>query len=141
MSALSKHGIEQVSCCKVFNRVIYNGCIFTGLQYKRSTRRNDAIIYQSDQGDVCYGLIESFVALPSAQPQAAIALVFQCAVNSLADAPHLQYWLKILPEPHDRLVAIPLRNIAQKCVLVQFSDCADEKQSFFSLPPNTVEAD
>ena len=62
-----------------------------------------------------------------------------CEVNPLS--PHLQYWIKVNFIAGDRLVAIPVQNVVNKCVFVQFSNSDSETESLISFIPNTIEAD
>ena len=137
LSVLANLGTVQLSSLKVYERAMFKDRVWTSLHYKRSTRRNDAIIFKlGEENEVYYGLIEYFVK--GVHPHSTVVLVLPCEVIPLS--PHLQYWLKV-NFIADRLVAIPVQNVVNKCVFVQFSNSDSETESLISFIPNTIEAD
>ena len=139
-------GIPAASDMYMYMRARFKGKVFCSLHYSRSKRINSVVQFQSSEGSTQFGLIDCFVSpVPSlADSTAALVLPFDARPLGPPDLPLLQQkWLAVSLLPRRNLIAIPIRNVIQKCVYVEIPNTANTRsgQSFISLIPNEVEAD
>ena len=137
-------GIPAAS--NMYMRARFKGKVFYSLHYSRSKRINSVVQFQSSEGSTQFGHIDCFVSpVPStADSTAALVLPFDARPLGPPDLPLLQQkWLAVSLLPRRNLVAIPIRNVIQKCVYVEIPNTANSRsgQSFISLIPNELEAD
>lgn len=124
-------GMESISEVSFFSRLQIGGATFHSRTYKRVFRRNNyTIAYQ--QGDsICYGQTEVFFVVRDDPRMACGAVVSKLAVSSQ----HVN--IVCLQKPNrNRFTVVPLKNIIDICVYMEFSDCV---LGYAALVPNHIE--
>jgi len=139
--------MESLSEVTFFSRLQIGGATFHSRNYKRVTRRNNyTIAYQQGESSICsYGQIEVFFVVRDYPKMNCGAVVTPLTVSSQ----HVCNISEVLGNPvthivclhkpnRKRFTVVPLRDIIDICVYMEFSDC---NLGYVALFPNHIERD
>lgn len=152
----------------VYARADINNHVFTSVEYKRlTTRNNHTVAYQPSDlhqnyslttSTKAFGIIQCYIHPVPGVPDSAVAIIQPTTISPVIPTclqrdPNIsdnirkwcgtvndeQCWTAVSPRQKESgLLAIPLRQILHKCVAVGVPDSLD---FFVSSMPNTVESD
>lgn len=138
-------GVESISEVTFFSRLQIGGATFHSRTYKRVFRRNNYTIAYQQGESICYGQIEVFFVVRDDPRMSCGAVVSKLTVSNQ----HVCKLHEVLGNPvthivclqkpnRNRFTVVPLEDIIDICVYMEFSDCT---LGYAALFPNHIERD